>query len=197
MTRAPRAPSPAFATAALVALGASATFGCVRAPDVTVVSRRTALEVQASGDYPELEDELTDASIHPRPEDIPREDLAAADARDDLGVVASLYAQVATDLDRIDQLLRAGCIGEGSDGLLTPRPETPCTAEPEPGEVARLVGRANVHRRQVWAYLEEQSPDAAPDEVRDQWREVHLERVVCGAPIQESDGGWAPKECPR
>lgn len=193
-----RRPRPAlWVSGALAAAAFGPAAGCVRAPDVAVVSSNTALEVQAAGDYPALQDELDEASLRPRPEDIPRETLAAADQEADLGVVAELYARVATDQDRLDQLLRAGCVGEAADGLLTPRPDTPCPGNLASGEVARLLGRANVHRRQVWAYLEGRSPEVSPEEVRRTWRTVHLERVVCGAPIEQPPDGWVRKECPR
>jgi hypothetical protein len=164
--------------------------GCISAPDVVLVDHKTALELQASGRHPRLEAELERAGIQPKVEDIP----AAALPPGRLGAVARLVSAERSDAERIDGLLRAHCIGEGLDGLLRRTPEH-CSGEVEPAQVTRAVERANLHRRQVWRFLQQQVPDADPQQVRRAWIERHRQRVVCGGWIEVAAGRWEAKKC--
>ncbi len=168
--------------------------GCVRA-EVAVVSQHTALERQAAGEYVERERSLDDAAIQPGPEAIPREDLVHSGEGGDLGVVAQLIARAESDEERLDILAAALCVGEGLNGLLVATSER-CRADVDPDDLGRLVSRANLHRRQAWEFLAQRA-DRSVDEARAAWREVHLERVVCGALVEESPDRWEPKECAR
>lgn len=180
------------ATFALVS--ASGLVGCVRAPEVAVVSAHTALERQAAGEYPRAERELADVAISPAPVPIPREQLTDGAGASGLGVVDEMVARAAADQDRVDALLVARCIGEASTALLEVTAST-CRQEVDAEEVARLVGRINVHRRQVWAFVAQRSPGSTEDQARDRWRTIHLERVVCGGQVQNAAGAWEIKRC--
>lgn len=169
-------------------------FGCVRAPAVTVVSANTALERQASGEYPSSERELASAAISPAPVPIPREQLTNGGGSTGLGVVDEMVARAASDQGRLDELLLSRCVGEASSALIEVTMST-CRQEIDPEEVARLVGRVNVHRRQVWAFVAESNPSTTEDAAREQWRVLHLQRVVCGGQIQTASGGWETKRC--
>lgn len=182
----PAASRPLLAVLALLG-------GCVRA-DVVVVDVRTAFEAQAAGELPALEAALTHASVQPGAEPIPREALAGAAGAAELGPVATLWATAETDRDRLDRWLVAGCVGEGLEGLLVARIEA-CGADVDAGEVARLVGRENVHRRQVWEHLAAAEAPASVAEARAAWRPAHLDAVVCGALVEVSEGTWEPKPC--
>jgi uncharacterized protein YdbL (DUF1318 family) len=189
----PRRCGLAASCAWLACAGVLTAAGCVRAPEVAVVSEHTALERQAAGEYPE-ETELEAASISPGPIPIPREQLSSGGEASGLGVVDEMVARAETDETHLDALLLARCIGEARTGLLEVTTDA-CQQEVDPNEVARLVGRANVHRRQVWTYIAAQSPGTTEDQARVRWRALHLQRVVCGAQVQSDAGHWEPKPC--
>ena len=168
---------------------------CVHA-EVAVVSQHTALERQAAGEYPAREQLLDDAAIEPGPEAIPREALAATGEGGELGVVAELVARAETDDERIEALLIARCLGEAASGLLVARADD-CRADVDPDELARLVARENLHRRQVWEFLSTRAEGRSVEAAGAAWREVHLLRVPCGALVEAQPGQWGPKECDR
>ena len=180
----------AFAAVAALSIGA-----CVKAPNVAVVDSKTALEKQAAGEYPALENDLEQAGLAPRPEPFPREELVAGRNRSGggaLGEVAELYAKAESDADKIDALLVKKCVGEATSGFLEARPAD-CTAAVDTAEMTRLLGRSNLHRRQVWQMIAtERATDI--EKARRAWRPIHLEQVVCGGLIQ-TDDGWKPKAC--
>ncbi len=168
--------------------------GCV-SPNVVVVDQKTALEQQAAGDYPPLENELEQAGLAPSPEPFTREELAAGRARSGngvLGELGELYARAEADADVIDRLLLQRCIGEAESGLLEPRPSD-CVGAADATELARVVGRENLHRRQLWELLARERA-SSPERVRAVWRAQHLEQVQCGG-LVEAAGGWEPKPC--
>jgi uncharacterized protein YdbL (DUF1318 family) len=169
--------------------------GCIKAPNVSVVDSNTALEAQAAGEYHALENDLSQAGLSPRGEPIPREQLAAnrdAAGGGALGEVAQLFVEFETDADALDRLLAARCVGEAETGLIVATPDL-CTTEVDVAEMTRLVGRANLHRRQLWDLVAAQR-GVAPETVATSWRKVHLERVICGGLVQ-SAGTWEPKPC--
>jgi hypothetical protein len=168
--------------------------GCV-SPSVVVVDQKTALERQAAGDYPPLENELEQAGLAPSPEPFTREELAAGRTRSGSGVLGELgelYARAETDADVIDRLLLQKCIGEAESGLLVPRPSE-CVGATDATELARVIGRENLHRRQLWELLARER-GASAEQVRALWRGTHLQQVLCGA-LVEGAGGWEAKPC--
>jgi hypothetical protein len=169
--------------------------GCVT-PNVMVVDQRTALEQQAAGSYPSLENDLDQAGLSPAPEPFARDELASGrerSGRGALGELAELYVHVQSDADSIDQLLLQKCIGEGLDGLLAPRPSD-CIGATDSTELARLVGRENLHRRQLWQLMAAER-QVGVDRVQATWRALHRERVVCGGLVETSASVWGPKSC--
>lgn len=190
-----------LSTPRLRALGALAlaalASGCVRAPDIVLTDQKTALEQQAAGEYRALEDEVHQAGIAPKGEDFTREQLEAKNpdpGTSSLGQVVQLYSEVRTDEAWIDQLLVVSCVGEALDGLLAHTPDT-CTDEVDLAQLTRVVERLNLHRRQLWSALAERNPEAEDAEIRSTWREIHLERVVCGALVQTAEDRWENKQC--
>ncbi|MCA9578884.1 MAG: DUF1318 domain-containing protein [Myxococcales bacterium] len=186
---------PLFVLAVGAGLMTLASQGCVRA-EVAVVSQHTALERQAAGEYPERETELDDAAIEPGPEAIPREALAETGEGGELGVVAQLVARAETDDERIEALLSARCLGEAVSGLLVARPDD-CRADLDAEELARLVARENLHRRQLWEFLSTRAEGTSTERARETWRELHLMRVPCGAMIEAAPDRWEAKVCER
>ena len=178
-----------------VALGLSVLPGCVT-PNVVVVDQKTALEQQAAGGYPALENDLEQAALSPAPEPFAREELASGSERSGggpLGEVAALYAKSESDADSIDRLLLQKCIGEALSGLLEPRPSD-CIGAADANEMARLLGRENLHRRQLWQLLANERK-VSLERVQPVWRELHVEQVVCGGLVEQSAGSWGAKSC--
>lgn len=184
-------PLPVISMACAVAV---ALAGCVSAPDVVLVDRATALEEQAAGSYQDLERRLARAGINPTPipftpnqlEDLGMQPPALVDRLDQ------------TPADRVDELLRRHCIGEGNEGLLVDTRRL-CKAGRMTADDAALVQRVNRARQQLWAWMREQKertqPPLSEDELRRRWQRVHAEGLVCGARLQAADGSWGEKAC--
>jgi hypothetical protein len=175
---------------ALILASALAAVGCIKAPEIVMVDRATALEQQASGSYPELEKKLALAAVTPRPVPLTPDQLEA------LGMApASLADQTEmTDADRVDDMLRRRCIGEGKSGLLVDTSDV-CHGAVDHDELAQRIDRVNRARAQLWRWMHEQRPELSVDELRNRWRKTHVTSVVCGAWIEGEDGTWGAKSC--
>ncbi|EGI77157.1 putative lipoprotein [Hylemonella gracilis ATCC 19624] len=168
--------------------------GCISAPDVVLVDRATALEEQAAGSFEELELRLARAGMNPTPVPLTPNQL------EDLGMQAPPLVDRLnkTPADRVDELLRRHCIGEGNDGLLADT-RRDCKAGRMTAEDTALVQRVNSARQQLWAWMREQKsrtvPQVSADDLRMRWQRVHAQGVVCGALVQAADGSWGEKTC--
>jgi hypothetical protein len=181
----------------LLGLALTTAAGCIKAPNVVLLDHKTALEQQAAGEFRAIENDLLQAGISPKGEDIARSQLEAEGsdlAESTLGEMVRIYSAVQTDAEWIDKMLVAGCVGEGLDGLLQQTPDH-CTQDVETGSMARILGRTNLHRRQIWRVIQKRESGASEDEVRDVWRGIHLKRVVCGGLIQRDENTWEKKKC--
>ena len=180
---------PASLPQLLVLLLAGA--GCIKTPPIAVVDNRTALELQASGEYPELQFDAADAALDPGPSPVSGKEIVS---KAGLSAAAlDLFAVSESDAQFIDAMLVSGCLGEAEDGLLQYTPDH-CDQSVEVSEILRAASRNNLHRRQVWEYLASRADSRSPAAARDAWRWVHLEQVRCGTWI-EKDGAWTQKEC--
>lgn len=172
----------------LLSLGFTLGAGCIKAPDIVVLDRATALEREAAGNFPHLEFELQRAGTQPRPAQLTREQLEAA------GQPRPIVEQTETsDAERIDQLLKISCLGEGKDGLLVETRDR-CTVKEVP-HLGSLLERTNRDRMQIWEWLRRQRPQRSLVEVRQAWRTVHTYGVICGGQLQRDDGTWEAKKC--
>lgn len=160
-----------------------------------MVSQNTAYERQAAGEYPRHEAALEAAAISPGPIPIPREQLARAGQASGLSVVDEMVARAESDEEHVDALLRARCVGEARSGLLVVTADG-CEQALDPNELVRLVGRVNVHRRQVFSYIARQH-GTSEEQASERWRAVHRQRVVCGGQIENDAGQWETKPCPQ
>lgn len=188
---------PRSMAAGLVWAWAGLTAGCVKAPDIVLTDQKTALEQQAAGDFRAIENDLHQAGIAPKGEDIPRAALEAKNpdpGTSSLGNVVALYSEVRTDAEWMDQLLVASCVGEALDGLLRHTADK-CKEDVDLAQLTRVVERLNLHRRQLWRAIGERHPDKPEAEIRKVWRGIHLERVVCGGLIQVDENTWENKKC--
>ena len=174
-------------------LAALTAASCIKTPPIAVVDNRTALEIQAAGEYPVLEFDSTSAVLEPGPtpasakEIVSKAGLAAAGHDLDIFAVSESQAMF------IDSMLILGCLGEAESGLLEYTPDR-CDDDVEVSELLRAASRTNLHRRQVWQYLASRREDSSLVSARRAWREVHLEQVRCGTWV-EQDGAWAQKAC--
>jgi uncharacterized protein YdbL (DUF1318 family) len=188
------APDPAgFAGLAGFAVLAALAAGCVRAPAVVIVDRKTAVEQQASGSFRGLEEELEQAGLAPRPAPLTPAQLGASGVRRE-GLEAAGQDDVGADALRADALLTKRCVGEALDGTLAPTFDS-CTAAVDVPEVGQLIERVNLARRQLWRWLAGKAKGKTDDEVRAAWREVHLQGLVCGGQFQATGGAWEVKQC--
>ncbi len=180
----------------LLIVAALGTSACIRAPDIVIVDRRTALEQQATGRLPALETELRQATLAPGAKPYTRRELLRSGwtPPTDKNVIAKLYRQATTDKERIDVLLQRHCIGESLDGTLVVTRKR-CKGEVNLAPVSRLLEHVNRNRRQIWLYLQTLKPRASLDDIRRQWRQEHLTSVLCGGHIQRQSGAWTEKKC--
>jgi hypothetical protein len=166
--------------------------GCVSAPTVVIVDRKTAVEQQASGSFRGLEEELEQAGLVPRPAPLTPAQLGAAGVRRE-GLEATDQDD-GNDAVRTDALLIKRCVGEALDGTLVLTIE-PCTGTIDVPQVGRLIERVNRERRQLWRWLAGQAPGKSADDVRTTWRETHLVGLVCGGQVQVAGNKWEVKRC--
>lgn len=162
--------------------------GCIKAPDIVVIDRATALEREAGGDFPRLEFELQRAGTRPQPAALTRAQLR--DAGHPRPIVEETEV---SDAERIDELLVINCLGEANDGSLVETRER-CTVKEVP-HLGTLLERANRDRTQIWEWLRRQRPERSLRDVRLAWREIHNRSLVCGAQLQRDDGSWESKRC--
>lgn len=180
----------------IVMLLALAASGCIKAPDVIIVDRQTALEQQANGRFPSLQEQLDQAAITAEPVPFTRARLEEAgwQPRKEHDAIARLYREASSQSERIDQLLLRRCIGEANDGTLAETRDT-CRGGVDVATLSALLERANRNRRQVWRHLLGKRPESALPGIRQSWRGVHMKSVVCGGHIQRKGGAWVVKKC--
>ena len=177
----------------VVAAAAGAPLGCIKAPEIVLVDRATALEQQAAGSYQDLERKLARAAMAPRPAPLTPEQLET------LGIAPpSLVDDTErTDADRVDALLSQHCIGESKEALLVETHDA-CKGAADRAQALALVERTNNARQQLWRWMKERGPNPKArtlDDVRRAWHHEHARGVVCGGWIQKDDGSWEEKKC--
>ncbi len=177
-------------TRAWLCIALLASVGCIKAPEIVMVDRATALEQQAGGSFPEIEKKLARASISPRPVSLTPDQLES------LGMTQSALSDEheTTDADRVDDLLERHCIGETNDGLLADAADA-CHGAVDRDEVTKLIDRVNRARAQLWRWMHEQKPDVPVEDLRKRWHATHAAGVTCGAWMQKDDGKWEAKSC--
>ncbi|HYH96409.1 DUF1318 domain-containing protein [Hyalangium sp.] len=174
----------------LLLLAALAAPGCIRAPEIVMVDRATALEEQASGSFKDVERRLARAGMSPRPVPLTPNQL------EELGLQPTpLVENIGrTQADRVDELLRRHCVGEGRDGLLVDT-RRHCQAGRLSADDVALVERVNRARLQLWQWMRTLRPSAPEESLRRSWQQVHAEGVICGGWVESADGTWGEKKC--
>ncbi|HRI53978.1 MAG TPA: DUF1318 domain-containing protein [Pseudomonadota bacterium] len=164
--------------------------GCIKAPEIVLVDRATALEQQAAGSFPELEGRLMHSGLAARPVPLTPDQLQALGIRQPPLVDNTDM----TDADQVDALLKQSCIGEARDGTLVDTSES-CRGAADRALAVKLLERTNQARQQLWRYLQARQPATPPAELRRAWRAAHPRGVVCGGREQQEDGKWESKPC--
>lgn len=166
------------------------TFGCVKAPEIVVVDRATALEQQAAGSFADVEQDLARRAVNAGPEALTPDQLQA------LGIMPAAVVDHTeqTEADRVDSLLRQHCLGEGKHGLLVDTHDD-CVGASDRVVAIALIDRTNRARLQLWRWLAAQRPELSADAVREKWREAHLRGLVCRGWLQAEDDTWTAKKC--
>ncbi|MCY1079118.1 DUF1318 domain-containing protein [Archangium lansingense] len=174
----------------LLLLAALAFPGCIRAPEIVMVDRATALEEQASGSFKDVEQRLARAGMSPTPVPLTPNQL------EELGIQPTPLVENTgkTQADRVDELLRRHCVGEGRDGLLVDT-RRQCRAGRLSADDVALVERVNRARQQLWQWMRAVRPGVPQEAVRRSWQQVHAEGVVCGGWVEANDGTWGEKKC--
>ncbi len=174
----------------LLLLAALAFPGCIRAPEIVMVDRATALEEQASGSFKDVEYRLARAAMNPTPVPLTPNQL------EELGIQpAPLVENLGkTQADRVDELLRRHCVGEGRDGLLVVT-RRQCQAGRMSADDVALVERVNRARLHLWQWMRTVRPDVSEESVRKSWQQAHAEGVICGGWVESNDGTWGEKKC--
>jgi uncharacterized protein YdbL (DUF1318 family) len=171
-------------------LVALAPLGCIRAPEIVLVDRATALEQQAAGSYADLERKLARAAMAPRPAPLTPEQLET------LGIAPpSLVDDTErSDADRLDALIAQHCVGESKEGTLADTHDS-CKGAADRAQSIALIERTNAARQQLWRWMKERTHEHSLDDVRRAWQKTHARGVVCGGWIQRDDGAWQEKSC--
>jgi hypothetical protein len=174
----------------LLLLAAFASAGCIRAPEIVMVDRATALEEQASGSFKDVEQRLARAGMSPTPVPLTPNQL------EELGIRPTpLVENIGkTQADRVDELLRRHCVGEGRDGLLVETRKL-CQGGRLLAEDVALVERVNRARLQLWQWMRTVRPGVSEESMRHNWQQVHAKGVVCGGWVEADDGTWGEKKC--
>jgi hypothetical protein len=169
---------------------AFALVGCIKAPEIVVVDRATALEQQAAGSFDDVEKKLAVHATVPQPVPLTPNQLQ------DVGIMPpSIVDQTEqTAADRVDVLLRQRCIGEGNDGLLADTYDD-CRGTADRVKSIALIDRTNRARTQLWHWMHAQRPDVSMADLRRAWYEAHALGVVCRGWTQRADGKWEAKKC--
>jgi hypothetical protein len=174
----------------LLLLAAFALPGCIRAPEIVMVDRATALEEQASGSFKDVERRLARAGMSPTPVPLTPNQL------EELGIHPTpLVENIGkTQADRVDELLRRHCVGEGRDGLLVDT-RSRCQSGRLSADDVALVERVNRARLQLWQWMRTVRPGVLEESVRRSWQQVHAKGVICGGWVEADDGTWGEKKC--
>ncbi|NMO18731.1 DUF1318 domain-containing protein [Pyxidicoccus fallax] len=171
-------------------LAALAFSGCISAPEIVMVDRATALEEQAAGSFEDVERRLARAGMSPTPVPLTPNQL------EDLGMQPAPLVETngRTQADRVDELLRRHCLGEGKDGLLVDT-RRQCVAGRLTADDLALMERVNRARMQLWQWMRTVRPAATEESLRRNWQQVHATGVICGGWVQADDGTWGEKKC--
>lgn len=172
------------------ALGA----GCVSA-QIQVVDERTALENQILGSYEELDRDLQLVASVRAVDETGKRKGPPSFSQIRAQAVAARQTQ-RFQLDDVQELKTAGCLGEGADGLLASRPCPSGNQEQVARRIARTVAAENAARKVLLLFVVTTSPDLTEDDtdkLARAWARLNRDRAEKGHWIQDDAGAWTQK----
>jgi uncharacterized protein YdbL (DUF1318 family) len=169
--------------------------GCVSAK-INVVDERTALENQILGSYEELDRDMqllasvraVDSSGKTQPPPSYTQERQQA-------IVARQTQQF--NQDDIDELKKAGCIGEAKDGILAARPCDRSSDKSVAERLERLIASENQARGVILRFAVTTSPDLTEKDlpqVTEAYARMQREKARTGEWIQQPAGEWVKKD---
>ena len=169
--------------------------GCVSAK-INVVDERTALENQILGSYEELDRDMqllasvraVDSGGKTRPPPSYTQERKQA-------ITARQTQQF--NQDDIDELKKAGCIGEAKDGTLAARPCERSSDQTVAQRLERLIASENQARGVILRFAVTTSPDLTEKDlpqVTEAYARMQREKAKTGEWIQQPSGEWIRKD---
>jgi hypothetical protein len=173
---------------------ASLAGGCVSAK-IQVVDERTALENQILGSYEELDRDLqlvaSVRAVDKNGKTSARPNFSQIRAQ----AVAARQTQ-RFNRDDLDELKRAGCLGEANDGKLSARKCERAAQADVAARIERLVASENQARAVLLTFVLTTSPDLTQDDraqLARAWAKMNREQAQAGLWIQDPAGAWRQK----
>lgn len=181
----------------VVAAGALAVLlsGCVSAK-INVVDERTALENQILGSYEELDRDMQLlASVRSVDSAGKTQPPPSYTQQRQQAIVARQTQQF--NQDDIDELKKAGCIGEAKGGTLAARPCERSSDQTVAQRLERLIASENQARGVILRFAVTTSPDLTEKDlpqVTETYARMQREKAKTGEWIQQPDGKWVRKD---
>jgi len=170
-------------------------YGCVSAK-INVVDERTALENQILGSYEELDRDMQLlASVRAVDSAGETQPPPSYTQQRQQAIVARQTQQF--NQDDIDELKKAGCIGEARDGTLAARPCDPAADKSVAERLERLIASENQARGVILRFAVTVSPDLTEKDlpqVTKTYARMQREKAKTGEWIQQPDGKWVRKD---
>ncbi len=164
--------------------------------DVLVVGEQTALERQVLGSYRALGSDLAAYSSVRGVDPDGTLRLPPTATESEAAAMRAMQSR-AYNRDDVNQLLAAGAVGEGNDGLLALRHDPPRpVGNISPAEIVRIVEEENMDRRTLIDRLMLTTPGIRPDqrgEVAWIFARLNRDAAPAGSPVQDRDGAWRTK----
>jgi len=169
--------------------------GCVSAK-INVVDERTALENQILGSYQELDRDMQLlASVRGVDSTGKTQPPPSYTQQRQQAIVARQTQQF--NQDDIDELKKAGCIGEANDATLAARPCDRSSDQSVAERLERLIASENQARGIILRFAVTTSPDLTEKDlpqVTETYARMQREKAKTGEWIQEPSGKWIRKD---
>ena len=169
--------------------------GCVSAK-INVVDERTALENQILGSYEELDRDMQLlASVRAVDSEGKTQPPPSYTQQRRQAIVARQTQQF--NRDDIDELKKAGCIGETKDGTLAARSCERSSDQTVAARLERLISSENQARAVILRFAVTTSPDLTEKDlpqVTEAYARMQREKAKTGEWIQQPSGKWVRKD---
>jgi uncharacterized protein YdbL (DUF1318 family) len=178
-----------------IAWSAVLVSGCVSAK-INVVDERTALENQILGSYEELDRDMQLLASVRAVDEAGKDRQPPSYTRERQQAIAARQTQQ-FNRDDIDELKKAGCLGEAQDGSLAARPCDRSSDQTVAERLERLIASENQARGVILRFAVTVSPDLTDrdlPQVTAAYARMQREKAKSGEWIQEPGGEWVRKD---